>query len=148
MVDLHHLGSGDMSFMCEAMKENIHKLEKLHWKLIHSKQLLLQTCDLIEKYHSLCGESISLLNFLRYAVFGGYSRSRYANVQENSCSKTCSICNKENCKLRCSRCKHIYYCSREHQSKDWSTHKVLYCNIYLSHINSFSLSACVRSSRR
>lgn len=34
------------------------------------------------------------------------------------------MCSKTDKLLRCSRCQQVYYCSREHQKKDWRDHKV------------------------
>jgi len=38
-------------------------------------------------------------------------------------SKTCAVCDIR-CALRCSRCRKVYYCSREHQKQDLKTHKI------------------------
>lgn len=35
----------------------------------------------------------------------------------------CFVCSSANNLLRCARCKAIYYCSREHQKRDWKRHK-------------------------
>ena len=37
----------------------------------------------------------------------------------------CSNCDKPNSNLKCSKCKLVFYCSKECQVKDWSTHKLL-----------------------
>ena len=37
----------------------------------------------------------------------------------------CSSCNMAETKKICSRCKAVYYCNKECQSKDWSNHKLL-----------------------
>jgi heat shock protein HspQ len=42
--------------------------------------------------------------------------------QVKSPAQPCHICQKVTTK-NCSRCKKVYYCSRECQAKDWSTHK-------------------------
>lgn len=39
----------------------------------------------------------------------------------------CNNCSKENAKLRCSKCKLVYYCSNECQKQDWKKHKLI-CN--------------------
>lgn len=36
----------------------------------------------------------------------------------------CFVCNSSENLLRCARCKAIYYCSKEHQKRDWRRHKV------------------------
>ena len=39
-------------------------------------------------------------------------------------SKKCSFCNSHSSQLKvCSRCKFVFYCSRECQTKDWKFHK-------------------------
>jgi hypothetical protein len=45
--------------------------------------------------------------------------------QEGSLSIICFTCKKDitHCRLQCSRCKDVFYCSRECQKIDWSTHK-------------------------
>lgn len=39
--------------------------------------------------------------------------------------KKCKRCGKSGTQmLRCSRCKMVYYCSKQHQAADWTEHKV------------------------
>lgn len=38
---------------------------------------------------------------------------------------SCSVCGSSEHLLRCARCRTVYYCSKEHQRKDWKRHKVL-----------------------
>ena len=38
--------------------------------------------------------------------------------------KLCVICGKKDRVLQCSRCKKVFYCSKEHQQLDWKSHKV------------------------
>ncbi|XP_069118295.1 egl nine homolog 1-like isoform X2 [Argopecten irradians] len=42
----------------------------------------------------------------------------------------CNVCGSSSSLKRCSRCKQVVYCSREHQLKDWSAHK-LSCQVTL-----------------
>ncbi|XP_060062881.1 egl nine homolog 1-like [Ylistrum balloti] len=43
-------------------------------------------------------------------------------------SMKCAVCESISALKRCSRCKQVVYCSREHQLKDWSKHK-LSCHV-------------------
>lgn len=45
-----------------------------------------------------------------------------SQMQENV---YCSACKMDEAKKICSRCKKVYYCNRECQSKDWPSHKLL-----------------------
>ena len=41
-------------------------------------------------------------------------------------SKGCEVCKKSDIKLlRCSKCRSVYYCTKEHQQTDWKTHKTV-----------------------
>lgn len=44
-------------------------------------------------------------------------------------TKSCIVCLKEKCKLKCSICRNgfVVYCSKECQTKDWKMHKI-FCN--------------------
>lgn len=44
-------------------------------------------------------------------------------TETESAAGNCFVCNKA-CKLRCSSCLQVFYCSAEHQKQDWKTHKV------------------------
>ncbi|KOC59017.1 Egl nine like protein 1 [Habropoda laboriosa] len=35
----------------------------------------------------------------------------------------CVVCNRTDKLLRCSRCKAVFYCTKEHQRRDWKRHK-------------------------
>lgn len=35
----------------------------------------------------------------------------------------CVVCNKSDKLLRCSQCKIVFYCTKEHQRRDWKRHK-------------------------
>ena len=35
----------------------------------------------------------------------------------------CWVCKKQNCVLRCGRCRRVFYCGVKCQKKDWSQHK-------------------------
>lgn len=35
----------------------------------------------------------------------------------------CAVCNRTDKLLRCSRCKTVFYCTKEHQKRDWKRHK-------------------------
>ena len=47
-----------------------------------------------------------------------------AAEQSNSNKKICGLCGKAAPELRCSRCKCVSYCSKQHQAEHWPTHKV------------------------
>jgi hypothetical protein len=40
-------------------------------------------------------------------------------------SPTCSTCLKKGILKRCSKCKKVFYCSKECQKKDWNFHKTI-----------------------
>lgn len=52
----------------------------------------------------------------------------------NEQRRTCPVCQIES-KLRCTRCKSVWYCSPQHQKDDWSIHKLV-CKIKSSTTNS------------
>lgn len=41
----------------------------------------------------------------------------------------CTVCGLDDQLLRCSRCKLVYYCSKEHQRLDWKKHKISCCQL-------------------
>lgn len=44
---------------------------------------------------------------------------------QSTTNYSCANCNKDNCKLRCSKCQLAYYCSTECQKAHWVTHRDL-----------------------
>ena len=66
----------------------------------------------LEKFNCRC-------NITFFKDMGGVRFER--NNDENA---KCKVCKKTATK-RCSRCKAIYYCSRECQIKDWITHRFI-----------------------
>lgn len=63
----------------------------------------------------------------------------WVEVEKSTCQQTmaedavgisvkCTVCGSTSTLKRCSRCKGVVYCSREHQLQDWSKHK-LSCNV-------------------
>ena len=54
------------------------------------------------------------------------------------CTATCCmICDRPNCKLKCSRCLSIFYCSKQCQKQHWKTHKPV-CQIFNDICNALS----------
>lgn len=47
-------------------------------------------------------------------------------------SVICVVCNKTDKLLRCSRCKVVFYCTKEHQRRDWKRHKE-FCTKHPAH---------------
>lgn len=46
-----------------------------------------------------------------------------SSTEPDAVVNTCCVCFQTENLLRCSRCKSVYYCSRDHQRKDWKRHK-------------------------
>ncbi|XP_067208352.1 egl nine homolog 1 isoform X3 [Linepithema humile] len=42
---------------------------------------------------------------------------------ETNVQVICAVCNKTDKLLRCSHCKAVYYCTKDHQRRDWERHK-------------------------
>jgi hypothetical protein len=132
--------AGDLAFLCGYVEDNLRKMEKLQWRLIQTKEQQLES-NMVAKYRLFCEESHAFLHFMRYAIFGGFSRhitTSRSDIVENGV-KECTICNKKNCTLRCSRCKCVYYCSKAHQSEDWKTHKVSFCKLDTNMVITFGI---------
>ena len=53
--------------------------------------------------------------------------------EEAHLTKTCQYCNKSDCLLRCSRCRVVYYCSKECQFQDWHWRHKKDCKRYKSY---------------
>ncbi|XP_014607858.1 PREDICTED: uncharacterized protein LOC106788792 [Polistes canadensis] len=51
----------------------------------------------------------------------------------------CALCEKTEKLLRCSRCKSAFYCTKEHQKRDWKRHKE-FCGTQASWLNDSSLT--------
>lgn len=47
----------------------------------------------------------------------------HCSLELSTQSRRCGYCWQENCQERCSRCKAVYYCSRECQKLNWKFHK-------------------------
>ena len=54
-----------------------------------------------------------------------YNYSIASRVAVEGWNKVCGRpgCNKDSCAMKCSKCRVIYYCGRECQTKDWKAHK-------------------------
>jgi hypothetical protein len=88
----------------------------------------------VEKYKSIVTDFHALLLFLRYSLFANTATCTFrvkqalfpvpASPTATAATAMCSVCSKAHCVLRCSGCKAVYYCSRDHQRQDWKIHKV------------------------
>lgn len=58
----------------------------------------------------------------------------FLNAQTARQEKSCTLCSKENCTTRCSRCKHYYYCSKACQTTHWKEHKKSCMPDYVSYL--------------
>ncbi len=117
--------AGDFEFVANIIKDYSRKMDKLYWEVIHSTLTVTGSDHRVEKHTKLCSDIHGLLNFIRYASFGRFARYSdqisAASLMDNA---SCLVCGTRNCKLRCGRCKFVYYCSKAHQSEDWKNHKV------------------------
>ena len=44
--------------------------------------------------------------------------------------KCCKLCHTEIDLKKCSKCRSVWYCSKEHQTEDWKRHKDQECKIF------------------
>lgn len=44
-------------------------------------------------------------------------------VEAGGAQVICAVCNRSDKLLRCSRCKVVFYCTKEHQRRDWKRHR-------------------------
>lgn len=58
----------------------------------------------------------------------------------------CVICNRTDKLLRCSRCKAVSYCTKEHQRRDWKRHKEFCATHSVESIVSNTVSATSQNS--
>lgn len=53
--------------------------------------------------------------------------SRAQTTLDDRCTGTsrmiCAVCDRTDKLLRCSRCKAVFYCTKEHQRRDWKRHR-------------------------
>ncbi|KAF7401794.1 hypothetical protein HZH68_007614 [Vespula germanica] len=61
-----------------------------------------------------------------------------ADVRSSIHTIRCVLCEKTDKLLRCSRCKSVFYCTKEHQKRDWKRHKE-FCGIRAPWPNDSSL---------
>lgn len=50
--------------------------------------------------------------------------SSSSSTEPDSVVNSCRICDQTENLLRCSRCRTVYYCSKDHQRQDWKKHKL------------------------
>ncbi len=53
------------------------------------------------------------------------SQSEVKEGESQTPSRPCAKCNGDGATKKCSKCKKVFYCSRDHQVADWPTHKLL-----------------------
>jgi hypothetical protein len=91
-----------------------------------------------ESFQKYCYQDIqwflSALNYFRFASFGyiddfiKFSKEEKLRIKEEE--QYCAFCNKGKegtggkALLRCSQCKSVFYCSKQHQQSHWPVHKI------------------------
>lgn len=60
------------------------------------------------------------LNYTSFPLYNAFSRSEMKKSSSFAC---CEQCGAVKNLMICSRCKKVYYCSKEHQTTDWRNHR-------------------------